>query len=66
MAFTEVSYKVNTMGAAIFTGKIIGKGPGEVTLIDFKELFQNRHHVNTNNFRYSNFVDCITFVLYLN
>ena len=51
MSFTDVNYKVNTMGAAIFTNRIIGKLPGEVTLIDFKEIFQNRHHVNTNNFR---------------
>jgi hypothetical protein len=51
MSYTEVSYKVNTMGAATYTNRILGKGPGEVTLIDFKQLFENRHHVDTNNFR---------------
>jgi len=51
MSFTEVSYKVNTMGDRIFSNKIIGLNPNEITLWDFKNMFANRHHVSTDNFR---------------
>jgi lipopolysaccharide/colanic/teichoic acid biosynthesis glycosyltransferase len=51
MNFTEVSYKVNTMGDRIFSNKLIGLNPDEITLWDFKNMFANRHHVSTDNFR---------------
>ena len=51
MATVEVSYKVNTMGAAVFTNKFVDIEPEKITLQDFKNLFKHRHHVSTQNFR---------------
>jgi hypothetical protein len=51
MDAVEVQYKINTMGAAVFSNKMTGVQQNEVTLGDFKQLFTNRHHVKPDNFR---------------